>query len=519
MQTPRHQTPSHEALITALTEGNLPSLHALLAAGCSANCRDSLHRPALCLAARLGQADAVRALLAAGASLGTPSRSGKTPLYYAAATGQEEVFSLLLAAGASRNSVAKNGATLLHAAAQGGSAAILSQLLESNPQELNARQHNGDTPLMTALQHNQLDAIRLLLEYGANPLLRDRRRRECSQLARSAEARNLLAEALKSIYAELPRKLAFHAPNVEDKPSGQKKHPDLEYAVSTNNVEAVRLALAGKHEPLSAYNDYDDWSLLHTAASHGCTDIVRLLLKAGANPNAHTYWTEETPLHLAAFRGDAETIRVLLDAGAQLEAELVDYDERYDGDDGSETALDIAVARGHCNAVRVLLRAGANYHRCNSMGYTPLLRALANGQMTLAMEIATLSPETLNAANSEGLTPLITCVRHREVDALRHLLELGADPDALSANGNTALHEAILSGFEAAVDLLLSGGASIDISNHAGEQPLHIAAKRGDVETARALLLLGANAQARNAAGRSALELATRPALRALLGG
>ncbi len=511
-------------LIAAVQEGDDAQLRALLDGACNPNEQNEAHHPALLIAARHNRVEAARLLLAAGADVNAASTSWETPLFAAAAAGHEELFSLLLAAGADIHCHTKAQSTLLHAAANGGSTVILSQLLEPLSAKLNARQRNGDTPLLVALQRNNTEAVRLLLEAGANPFLRDSKRRELTEVARSASARALLTEAMKNICAELPRKLAYHEAAAPAGAASQKASYEpppvlsLYEAIRQENEAAARKALAAGEAPNQDVGWYDDWTLLHMAAERGLAGIVRAMLESGANPNvvSEEYY-DETPLHAAAYNGDAETVRALLEAGANPEARLCEGYTRHPGDDGTETPLEIAISRGHTHAVRALLHGGANIHGRNSLGTSPLLRALLSHHMGIAMEIAALAPDELDAAGPDGITPLISCVRYREAEGLQQLLALGAHPDAVSAAGNTALHEAIATSYEQGIELLLSGGAAVDIANARGETPLHLAARRGDIETARALLLLGADAQTKTVEGKTARELASRPSLLELL--
>ncbi len=284
-------------------------------------------------------------------------------------------------------------------------------------------------------------------------------------------------------------------------------------AVYAGDAEGVRRTLAAGYSADWELDWGEGWTVLHEAARSGFALVARVLLAAGADPHACYYRHGETPLHVAALHGDGETVRALLEFGAEVDAELDDHDEFF----GAETPLGIAVEHGHAEAVCALLLAGADLLRRNSKGETPLLRALRAGQREMARAMATLGSEAVNGTDSYGQTALIAAVRLRDAEAVRRLLELGADPDAVSRSGDTALHVAIELGFEAGVDVLLSGGAAIDIVNGAGETPLHVVARQGGVETARALLLLGADVSLRNAAGQTAAELARRSVLRELL--
>lgn len=84
---------------------------------------------------------------------------------------------------------------------------------------------------------------------------------------------------------------------------------------------------------------------LQSAVAGNHTDIVRMLIKNGANPNVRERGGY-TPMHVAADNGNAEIIQLLIFAGADLQAK---------SDDG-KIPLDLASAKGHAQAVEILKR-------------------------------------------------------------------------------------------------------------------------------------------------------------------
>lgn len=78
------------------------------------------------------------------------------------------------------------------------------------------------------------------------------------------------------------------------------------------------------------------------------------------------------------------------------------------------------------------------------------------------------------------------------LDTLRGLLALGADPDVKSLSGETPLCAAITGGYRAAADLLLLHGADPNLPGAEGQPPLALASLRRDPELMKLLLLSGA---------------------------
>jgi len=146
---------------------------------------------------------------------------------------------------------------------------------------------------------------------------------------------------------------------------------------------------------------------LHLAAAGYRVEIVRLLLAAGADPNAATNHRRSTPLHYAAdgyitgpvwdAKRQVETIRCLLDAGAEIDAQ----------DKNGATPLHRAVRTRCTAAVRCLLEAGSDPILKNKPGSTPFHLAVQNtgrGGSGAAIAIAA-QREIIETLLSSGVSP------------------------------------------------------------------------------------------------------------------
>jgi len=129
----------------------------------------------------------------------------------------------------------------------------------------------------------------------------------------------------------------------------ERRDEDLFVSSALGDVDGVRRAL-DRGADVNSF-PIEDLTALMSAASKGHTEIVQILLNAGANPNARTGDDDNTtPLIWSANHGYVEVARLLLDAGASV------TDEDSEGD----TAL-IKACKGRAGAeiVELLLDRGS----------------------------------------------------------------------------------------------------------------------------------------------------------------
>uniref|UniRef100_A0A3B0IWF8 Uncharacterized protein n=1 Tax=Wolbachia endosymbiont of Aleurodicus dispersus TaxID=1288877 RepID=A0A3B0IWF8_9RICK len=88
----------------------------------------------------------------------------------------------------------------------------------------------------------------------------------------------------------------------------------LHYAV---DAKTVRL-LIEKGVNVNAA-DVKGYTALHLAVTEKRLEIVRELIKSGANVNAEEYGSKCTPLHLACMMGKVEIVKELVEAGGEIE--------------------------------------------------------------------------------------------------------------------------------------------------------------------------------------------------------
>lgn len=137
----------------------------------------------------------------------------------------------------------------------------------------------------------------------------------------------------------------------------------------------------------------------------------------------------------------------------------------------------------------------------------PLHQAVVKGDKK---KVATLLEQgaKVDARDAHGRTPLFVAAENGDVDAVKELLDHGANPTkgALLKHGNTPLHVAAENGFDKVIELLLSKSTNADLRNSSGQTPLMLAAWARHPQTVTLLIKHGANPSAYDRYGWTALH-------------
>lgn len=206
-------------------------------------------------------------------------------------------------------------------------------------------------------------------------------------------------------------------------------------AIEAGDLEAVR-SLVDADARLAAARNKDGLSALTVAAYYRRKPIVELLLARGVKPDAFE----------AAALGDANRLDVLLRADRTLV-------RRFSPD--GWTALHLAGHFGKEDAMRILLAHGADHRATskNSNRNQPLQASAAGGQAGAVRLLLKVGAE-VDARSHGGFTALHIAAENGSAEMVRMLLDAGADAAAVTQNGKAALDFAKGAGNPEAVALL-----------------------------------------------------------------
>ena len=419
-------------------------------------------------AAKKRDGAAVTALLKQAVDVNGAQPDGATALHWAAHWDDVAMADRLLRAGAQVNVANEYGVTPLFLACSDGGAAMVGRLLKAgaNP---NVALPNGETPLMTAARTGKVEAVKALLARGADVQAKETIKGQTGLMWAIAERHGAVAATLVEHGADVKARSANGA-------------TPLLFAARAGDRELARLLLEHGADVNEA--DATGTSVLLMATVRGHVELAEYLLEQGANPNADA--AGYTALHWAAGKWETEfttdysfapgtteewaavagvpsgkhtLIKSLITHGANVNARLMKAPPqssrtgtRYDVMRGG-TPFYLAAFAGDASTMRVLLDLGADS------------RATANDKTTPLMVAAGLAHHENRSRVTEPSF----------LESVKLLVNLGADVNAVNAEGWTALHAATLAGHQTVAQFLLDHGAQLNAKTKYGQTALGIA--------------------------------------------
>ncbi len=454
-----------------------------------------------------GDLDAVKRLLAKDPSLVRAQHAYRKPLYFAVRENRLDVAAFLLDRDPDPIGLAVND-SLLDIARDRGLAAMQS-LLETKLAERHGISRRGE-PVAAAIRERDLPRVRALLDASPDLLhAGDLRANQPIHWATMTRQPDLIDEFLRRGADVDARRhdgaRPLHLTNGDyifrgwrDVPGDCPATPqdiyrhlvargatvDLGMACATGDIARVRELLDGDPSLVNRVSDYGGYYVgcgapLKNAAARGHLEIVRLLLKRGADPNLpeEGIAPDGHALHSAVVGGHIEIVRLLLAHGAHpnvpvessadtLSAALATAGYSYTSPNAE--MVELLCSHGASRAVHLLAYSGDVLTAAAVFAANP---ALAD------------DPEALANAASEGHEAFVRLMLRYQPDLPRRVQFPGWAVGAKTRELN---------------ELLFRHGLDPSAPDWLGITPLHHLARKGDVETAALFLDHGANLHARD---------------------
>lgn len=369
--------------------------------------------------------------------------------------------------------------------------------------ELTVKGHCGQTALMAACESDQVEMLRWLIARGASV-------HETDDFGNTA----IILAAEHGAYRCVGALIEARAKIDHDSNSRRRA------ITSARTIETIDV-LVGAGADINHING-EGYSLLMYAAERGDVAFAQALLERGANPDATS--TGETALHKAVAFEKRELVELLLKHRANPNAQDVD----------GYSPLCLAKCE---EIMAILLKAGADPALKDSMGETPVDALLRRGNEKLGQRLfAEQGAKNPDFAGS----PLHAAAFLRNLDLMSRFLREKIAADVLDREGYTPLHwlaaaspshkhanlsleilrawaESRKIGVDfsgepaapkAAIELLLKHGARLEALSHAGETPLLAALQWEQEEIGLELIGQGADVNGRDETGWSPVILA-----------
>ncbi|MCY3681560.1 MAG: ankyrin repeat domain-containing protein [Gemmatimonadetes bacterium] len=249
----------------------------------------------------------VTACLDTGIDLNARDDAGATPLHRAAKNTENlDVIKALINAGADIEAQDKDYRTPLYWAVSFNNLPAIKILINAGANK--ARVKDKWTPLHWAAAYNKsLDLVKSLINTGSNLKAKDKDKRTPLHVAAAHNENPDLVKALIDAGADLKAK-------------DKDKRTPLHLAAKYNQNPDILKILIDAGANLEARTDFNSTPLHHAVEYNGNPAVVQVLIDAGANPDVHDT-NNRTPLHHAAIEKNPASIKILVDAGANVNAQ------------------------------------------------------------------------------------------------------------------------------------------------------------------------------------------------------
>ena len=321
-----------------------------------------------------------------------------------------------------------------------------------------AGEQDNDTALMKASGKGHLAVVKLLVEAGADLLLRNQQGQTAAEFAAAGGHLRVLQYMREAKRACKPIGVYGGFDPVFYKYSERPPETPMMWAAYNGHMHVVRWLREQCSD--TAY----PWFNMGWAVLGGHRDIAEYFLRIFEDwvDKRRAVYAKGVSLVLAAHTGDEDMVRWLLSEGADIHYREADW-IRLTTPEGPQyfqqvgnSPMHIAISRGHGGVLRLLLEHWLHSQGAEGRdpyGVTALMLAAAGGDEGMAATLLE-NGTPVNAQTDVGTTALMYAAACGQASMIRLLLDSGADATLVNAKDYTALTLAQAFGHDEAAAIL-----------------------------------------------------------------
>lgn len=278
-----------------------------------------------------------------------------------------------------------------------------------------------DTPLMAAAEYGQLDIVKYLISKGADVYVKNH---------------NFESAIHRAIQGGQSGVIEFLF--------------DKKYY---NDINDVEISESGK-----------TFSIAYEAALNENIEFLEYLFKKGLHLNSKN----KINIFRASFRND----------NYKISKYIIDKSNNINVMHNDSSFLTLAILFGNFELVKYLIKKGANVNLKDSLGGTPLQKAVTYYENDIAWYLikhgANINAYSFRDYKQKKKSENILMIAsfHHNIDLVKYMIKHRVDVNYTNYDGNTALHYACREGYLEIVKLLVNNGANINQRSKEWQTPL-----------------------------------------------
>jgi ankyrin repeat protein len=404
------------ALFYATKNGNISIAKCLIENKIDINCENKHNETPLIIAVKNDNFDLIKFLTKNGSEINISDIYGRTALEWSVVLGHSSIMELLLDFTRDKKQMEK----LLFWGIMENYTSLVKCLINHGV-NINTLNDRKETPLSLAIKNRKYDLAIILLQNGSDPNVRNSLLMDTIRDFKGSESIITITDSLLKYGAELNPKNTIGSP--------------LTVALETGNIELAKwLINKGADINVTGKNGYNTLQTLmvYNRNNVNILDFIKYFIDSGADLNWQSTTCRENVFMTALQMCNLDVVEYMFRKIDNLDVNYIDECER-------PTILFPIFNKKYEN-VRYLIELGVNLNISEKINSSVLYTAIATSDSIAVLLLDNNFDFNLRFFNNE--TPLIFGSKLKQINTIKKLLALGADPFEIDKNGKTAFDHA-----------------------------------------------------------------------------